>query len=74
MYYQKLRSAQEIQSQWLDPWVVDAKLSVDARALYAGQDAQIGRQPCWIWDAQVRKEPWICLPELMNVYSCENWS
>lgn len=54
MCYQKLRGAEEIQSEWLDPGVVDAKLSVDAGALYAGQDAQIGGKPCWIWDAQVR--------------------
>lgn len=48
MDYQKLRGAQEIQSERLDPGVVDAKLSVNARALDAGQDAQIGGKPCWI--------------------------
>lgn len=62
MCYQKLRGAQEIQSEWLDPRVVDAKLSVNARALYAGQDAQIGGKPCWIWDAQVRNWTWNHLP------------
>lgn len=46
--YQKLRGAQEIQSEWLDSGVMDAKLAVDARALDAGQDAQIGGKPCWI--------------------------
>lgn len=62
MYYQKLRGAQEIESKWLDPRVVDAKLSVNTRALYAGQDAQIGGKPCWIWGAQVRNGTWNHLP------------
>lgn len=37
--YQKLRGAQQVESEWLDPGVVDTQLSVDARALYTGQDA-----------------------------------
>lgn len=40
--YQELRGAQEVQSERLDPGVMNAQLSVDARALYTGEDAQIG--------------------------------
>lgn len=40
--YQKLRGAQEVQSERLDPGVVNTQLSVDARALDTGQNAQIG--------------------------------
>lgn len=48
MTYQELRGAQQVKSERLDPGVVDAQFSVDARALDTSQDAQIGRQPCWI--------------------------
>lgn len=51
--YKKLRGAQQVQSERLDPRVMDSQLSVDAWALDTGQDAQIGRQPCWIWDIHI---------------------
>lgn len=37
--YQKLGGAQKVQGEGLDPGAVDAQLSVDARALNAGENA-----------------------------------
>lgn len=48
MIYQELRGAEYIQSQRLDPGVVDSQLPVDPRTLDAGENAQVGGQPCWV--------------------------
>lgn len=37
--YQKLGGTQKVQGEGLDPGAVDAQLSVDARALNAGENA-----------------------------------
>lgn len=37
--YQELRGAEKVQSEGLDPGVVDAQLPVDTGALDAGEDA-----------------------------------
>lgn len=37
--YQELRGAEKVQSEGLDPGVVDAQFPVDTRALDAGEDA-----------------------------------
>lgn len=43
--YQQLGRAQDVQGERLHPGVVHAQLAVDARALDAGQDAQVGGEP-----------------------------
>lgn len=50
--YQELWSAEYIQSERLDPGIVDAQLPVDPRAFDAGEDAQVGGEPRRVWEKQ----------------------
>lgn len=48
--HQEFRSSQLVQLHGLDAGDVDPHLSVDAGALDAGQDPQVGGQPFGIWN------------------------
>lgn len=50
--YQELWGAEYIQSERLDPGVVDSQLPVDPRTFNTGEDAQVGGQPRWVWEAE----------------------
>lgn len=50
--YQELWGAEYIQSERLDPGIVDAQLPVDPRAFDAGEDAQVGGEPRRVWEKQ----------------------
>lgn len=52
MIYQELWGAEYVQSEGLDPGVVDSQLPVDPRTFDAGKDAQIGGQPRWVWERE----------------------
>lgn len=54
--YQELWGAEYIQSERLDPGIVDAQLPVDPRAFDAGEDAQVGGEPCRVWEKQVEQQ------------------
>lgn len=45
MIYQELGGAEHVQSEGLDPGVVDSELPVDPRTFNTGEDAQVGGQP-----------------------------
>ena len=54
--YQELWGAEDIQSEGLDPGVVDSQLSVDPWTFNTGQDAQVGGQPRRVWAKKKRKK------------------
>lgn len=47
--YQELWGAEYVQSERLDPGVVDPQLPVDPRTFNAGEDAQVGGEPRRVW-------------------------
>ncbi len=48
--YQELWGAEYVQSEGLDPGVVDSQLPVDPRTFNTGEDAQVGGQPRRVWE------------------------
>lgn len=54
--YQELWGAEHIQSERLDPGIVHAQLPVDPRAFDAGEDAQVGGEPCRVWEKQGERQ------------------
>lgn len=50
--YQELWGAEYVQSERLDPGVVDSQLPVDPRTFDAGEDAQVGGEPRRVWETE----------------------
>lgn len=54
--YQELWGAEYVQSEGLDPGVVDSQLPVDPRTLNACEDAEVGGQPGRVWKGEKSRE------------------
>lgn len=54
--YQELWGAEYIQSEGLDPGVVDSQLPVDPRTLNTCEDAQVGGQPGRVWKGEKKSQ------------------
>lgn len=53
--YQELWGAEYIQSEGLDPGVVDSQLPVDPWTFNTGEDTQVGGQPRGVWGEKKKR-------------------
>jgi len=70
--YQQLRGAEDIQGEGLDAGVMHTQLPMDAGALDARQDAQVGGEPRGIWREKAARGS-ASPPSPMRCSNCPPW-
>lgn len=64
VWYQQLWGAQQVQSEGLNPGVMDPQIPVNARTFDTRQNAKVGGQPGGFWKHKKHKTKW------KNIHSC----